>query len=90
MRIIGRFVDSAPAMLKIANNGYEALNAHRRPNISEIGAQNKGPTPNPAHQSRSSLRLEECAPRTYKLNPAIPSSCVVPLKVFIISGIAEE
>jgi len=90
MRIIGRFVDSAPAMLKIANNGYEALNAHRRPNISEIGAQNKGPTPKPAHQYRHKFDLERDVPRTYRLNPDIPCSCVVPLKVFIMSGIADE
>ena len=75
MRIIGRFVERAPAMLKIANKGYEALKAHLRPNISERGAQSSGPTPKPTYQPSDVLaEVNMNLPRTYKLNPAIPSS----------------
>jgi hypothetical protein len=88
---MGRFVERAPAMLKIANKGYEALNAHLRPNISERGAHSSGPTPNPACQAGDTLvKVNKDVPRTYRLNPAIPSSCVVPSNCRIISGMADE
>lgn len=50
---IGILIERAPAMLKIAKRGYEALNAHLRPNISDNGAQINGPTPNPLTPSVS-------------------------------------
>jgi hypothetical protein len=90
MRIIGKFVDKAPAILKIANNGYEALKAHLLPNISERGAQTNGPTPKPPMSLLPHIQAKCDLPRTYKLNPAIPSSCVVPSNSFIIYGMADE